>query len=109
MARRRTAGSGDLRAYQLERLLYHQAGGWAGPHVGARIAEVRSGEPFVARGWELRLQPSDGDFLVDSDGRAVELTMTRWVDDDGVHHGEYRRPDGSLYKSWSRPAPEAVT
>ena len=108
MARRRAAGDGDLRAYHLERLLYHQAGGWAGPHVGARIAKVRSGEPFVAHGWELRLDPTDSDFLVDTDGSAVELTMNRWVDDDGVNHGEYRRPDGSLYTSWSRPPFEAT-
>jgi len=98
MARRRTVGTTDLRAHYLERLLASHRYRRRPQDVAVHLAKVRDGEPFMARGWQLDLRPTDSDFWVEPDGTATELELTRWVI-GADEHKEWRRPDGSLAAS----------
>lgn len=99
MARRRTAGTTDLRALHVEKTLTSYRYKARPQQMQAHLAAVRAGEPFIVRGWTLNLEPQYSDFVIEANGKAVELEVIRH-DVGGVEHKEWRRPDGSLVASW---------
>jgi len=99
MARRRTAVTTDLRSYYLERTLASYRYKWQPQTLDSHLADVREGKPFIVQGWKVNLKPPYADFVIEANGKAVELEVIRH-DVGGVEHKVWRRPDGSLVASW---------